>query len=483
MYRLVRTYKQRVLVCAPSNIATDNLTLMIHKMGLNVVRVVARSRETVSSSVEKYCLHNMAPYVGGTQGELFQLNKRAQEVGQLSPRETSLYTTLMNKAELAILKAAEVICCTCVMAGDPRIRRFPCPNVLIVEATQAREPECLIPIVNGCKRLILVGDHEQLGPVILDQKAKRAGFGMSLFERLLALDVLPYCLNVQYRMHPSLSEFCSNTFYNGELQNGIPIANRTRNIDFPWPRSDKPMMFWAIMGSEDPGSSGRSLQNRLEANAVEAVVARLLASGIDGSRIGVITPYDSQRTLLRQFIQMRSSSNAQQRKLVEIASVDEFQGREKDYIVFSCVRSNASGAIGFLKDYRRMNVALTRAKYGIVIVGNPSTLKMDQLWASLLSFYQTRKCLVSGATLDNLSHYMVHIKSLDNPNFCIDKYDLAKKRMETTWKYETADTQVFLGMLGPALEGDEIKNVHSSIPASDIFKGIPEDMDIGDTGI
>lgn len=106
-------------------------------------------------------------------------------------------------------------------------------------------------------------------------------------------------------MHPSLSEFCSNTFYNGELQNGIPIANRTRNIDFPWPRSDKPMMFWAIMGSEDPGSSGRSLQNRLEANAVEAVVARLLACGIEGSRIGVITPYDSQRTLLRQFIQTR----------------------------------------------------------------------------------------------------------------------------------------------------------------------------------
>ena len=96
------------------------------------------------------------------------------------------------------------------------------------------------------------------------------------------------------------------------------------------------MMFWAIMGSEDPGSSGRSLQNRLEANAVEAVVARLLACGIEGSRIGVITPYDSQRTLLRQFIQTRSSSNPQQRKLVEIASVDEFQGRKGLYRVLLC---------------------------------------------------------------------------------------------------------------------------------------------------
>ena len=199
----------------------------------------------------------------------------------------------MAVAEQAVLKYAEVVCCTCVMAGDPRIRAFPWPSVLIDEATQAREPECLIPIVNGCKRLILVGDHEQLGPVILDQKAKRAGFGMSMFERLLGLGVIPYRLNVQYRMHPALSEFASNVFYNGDLQNGIHMSERTRNIDFPWPRSDKPMMFWAVTGSEDPGSSGRSLQNRLEANAVESVVDRLLLCGIEGKRIGVITPYDS----------------------------------------------------------------------------------------------------------------------------------------------------------------------------------------------
>ena len=308
------------------------------------------------------------------------------------------YNKYLAIAERALLTYCEVVCCTCSCAMDPRLTPFTFENVLIDEATQAREPECLIPIVNGCKHLILVGDHQQLGPVILNQQARRAGFNISLFERLLSLNVIPIRLNVQYRMHPALSEFCSNMFYDGMLQNGLHASERTRNFDFPWPRSDKPMMFWAASGSEDPGSSGRSLQNRVEANYVEATVARLLQCGVQGARIGVITPYDSQRSLLMRMFS-HHSTHTEQFKEVEVASVDEFQGREKDYIVFSCVRSNSVGILGFLTDYRRMNVALTRAKYGVVVVGDPNTLKNDNMWLALLAYYQREKCLVCGAAL------------------------------------------------------------------------------------
>lgn len=398
-----------------------------------------------------------------------------------------MYNKYLGVAEKALLTYCDVVCCTCSCAMDPRLYGFTFENVLIDEATQAREPECLIPIVGGCKRLILVGDHLQLGPVILNQQARRAGFNISLFERLLSLDIMPYRLNVQYRMHPALSEFSSNAFYDGALQNGIHASERTRNFNFPWPRSDKPMMFWAASGSEDPGSSGRSLQNRVEANYVEAVVARLFACGVQGSRIGVITPYDSQRSLFMQMFNRHSSKADDQFKMVEVASVDEFQGREKDYIVFSCVRSNSMGVLGFLTDYRRLNVALTRAKYGIVIVGDPNTLKCDDMWSSLLAYYQREKCLVCGAALDSLSPYLVTINDKNKPFLSRRLFDLANRMKEQTKNYIGPDSSILLGLnttAEGAKDSSALKSVRSRFvdERSDYFTELP-DFDNADTGI
>ena len=373
-----------------------------------------------------------------------------------------VYTRLLSIAEKAILRNASVICCTCVTARDARLTSIDFKNVLIDESTQACEPECLIPIVNGCERLIMVGDHQQLGPVILNRNAKHAGFGISMFERLLSLNIKPYRLNVQYRMHPALSEFSSNTFYNGDLQNGIHAAERTRKINFPWPRSDKPMMFWAVAGTEDPGSSGRSLQNRIEANCVEMVVSRLLECNIPGDRIGVITPYDSQRSLLLYFLSRHS--NRKETQKIEVASVDEFQGREKDYIIFSCVRSNSNGSLGFLTDTRRLNVALTRAKYGIIVIGNPTTLKTNELWLSLLMYYQSQKCLVCGSSLDNLSSYVINLEGKKHIH-SRRQFDLGKKLRENIDSLQQPDSSIFLG-LGTTIydqrKDDSISKVQSN---------------------
>jgi regulator of nonsense transcripts 1 len=150
------------------------------------------------------------------------------------------YFQLRVQAERDILSAADVICCTCVGAGDPRLASSRFRQVLIDEATQAIEAEALIPIVMGAKQLVMVGDQCQLGPVVMCKKAAKAGLTTSLFERLISLGIRPIRLEVQYRMHPCLSEFPSNAFYEGSLQNGATEAEKTlTGVDFPWPNPSK----------------------------------------------------------------------------------------------------------------------------------------------------------------------------------------------------------------------------------------------------
>lgn len=135
------------------------------------------------------------------------------------------------------------------------------------------------------------------------------------------------------------------------------------------------MMFWHTVGQEELASSGTSYLNRTEASNVEKVLTRFLKAGVQPDQIGVITPYDGQRAYLVYYLQFNASMRAQLYADIEIASVDAFQGREKDFIVLSCVRSNEHQGIGFLNDPRRLNVALTRAKYGVIVLGNAKVLQ------------------------------------------------------------------------------------------------------------
>ncbi len=135
--------------------------------------------------------------------------------------------------------------------------------VLIDESTQATEPEVLIPLVLGAKQVVFVGDHFQLGPVIMCKKAASAGLSQSLFERLILLGMRPIRLQVQYRMHPCLSVWPSCTFYEGSLQNGITNFDRMMpRIDFPWPQRERPMFFYHSTGQEEISASGTSFLNR-----------------------------------------------------------------------------------------------------------------------------------------------------------------------------------------------------------------------------
>nr|CAD7443654.1 unnamed protein product [Timema bartmani] len=379
VYHLVRHSGGSVLVCAPSNIAVDQLTEKIHRTGLKVV----------------------------SNTELQKLQQLKDETGELSSVDEKRYRMLKKSSEKELLEAADVICCTCVGAGDPRLQRLKFHSILIDESMQATEPECMVPVVLGAKQLILVGDHCQLGPVVMCKKAARAGLSQSLFERLVVLGIRPFRLEVQYRMHPELSRFPSNFFYEGSLQNGVCAEERKLSkIEFPWPQPDKPMFFYVTQGQEEIAGSGTSYLNRTEAANVEKLTTRFLRCGVKPEQIGVITPYEGQRAYLVQYMQYQGSLHAKLYQEIEVASVDAFQGREKDLIIMSCVRSNDHQGIGFLSDPRRLNVALTRSKYGIIIVGNPKVLSKQPLWNHLLNFYKEQKVLVEGP-LNNLKESLI----------------------------------------------------------------------------
>lgn len=407
VYHLAKMNPGQVLVCAPSNVAVDQLCKKIHQTGLKVVRVSAKSREDLESPVAFLTLHEQVRN-NDTNAELQKLIQLRDELGELSSQDEKKYKALVKICEKEILSNADVICATCVGCGDPRLAKFKFRTVLIDEATQATEPECMIPLVMGCKQVVLVGDHQQLGPVIMNKKAAKAGLQQSLFERLVILGISPIRLTVQYRMHPCLSEFPSNMFYEGTLQNGVSKNERLRrNVDFPWPVSDTPMMFHISLGQEEISSSGTSYLNRTEASNCEKIVVKFFKAGVKFSQIGIITPYEGQRSYIVSSMQQSGSLRKDLYKEIEVASVDAFQGREKDYIIVSCVRSNEHQGIGFLSDPRRLNVALTRAKYGIVILGNPKVLCKHPLWHHLLVHYKEKNCLVEGP-LNNLQASMIH---------------------------------------------------------------------------
>ncbi|KIJ26431.1 hypothetical protein M422DRAFT_38225 [Sphaerobolus stellatus SS14] len=166
------------------------------------------------------------------------------------------------------------------------------------------------------------------------------------------------------------------------------------------------MFFYQNLGQEEISSSGTSFLNRTEASNVEKIVTKFFKSGVVPSQIGIVTPYEGQRSYIVNYMQFNGSLKKDLYKEVEVASVDAFQGREKDYIILSCVRSNEHQGIGFLNDPRRLNVALTRAKYGVVILGNPKVLSKHPLWHYLLTHYKEKNCLVEGP-LSNLQPSMI----------------------------------------------------------------------------
>jgi len=248
--------------------------------------------------------------------------------------------------------------------------------VIVDEASQLTEPDTLIPLVKGCSRAILVGDHVQLRAIV-QQHAVLTGYDVSLFERHYSLPprqgIGKVMLDTQYRMHHSICEFSSCEFYDGKLNTAeADDARPLRPSLFSWPEKNR-MVWIECRESEDLGHQSKSNSDqvdvckrviRLLTTSPPSTNATMAPKGSDTApSIAILTPYTRQKTLLATAIPN-----------IEVSSIDGFQGREADIIVFVTVRCNSYGDLGFLTDMRRLNVVMTRARAGVVLIGNKNTL-------------------------------------------------------------------------------------------------------------
>ncbi|MEC9120000.1 MAG: AAA domain-containing protein [Candidatus Thermoplasmatota archaeon] len=385
-----------ILAVADSNVAVDNLLEGLLGLGVSAVRLgqPVKVREslreaTVDAQMESHPLRRDLE-------EHLELNEKlARRIPGMKGKEKGLAHRDLNRGwkEVRrierqmrddILDRAQVLCCTCIGVGHQLLdgRRF--SRVLLDEATQATEPASLVPLVRGARQIVLVGDHRQLPPTVISHRAEKGGLRRSLFERLVAMGIEPMLLDTQYRMHPAISDFPNRTFYQGRLVDGITAAERPNPAGLLWNDWGVPMAFLPVNGDELLSPDGASKENPAEAGWVAKILENLLQAGdLEEADIGIITPYAGQVRAIRDALPELNES-------VEVHTVDGYQGREKEVIIFSCVRSNSDGTVGFLSDERRLNVALTRAKRGLIVIGDPDTLRNDETWASWLDYIRGR---------------------------------------------------------------------------------------------
>lgn len=288
-----------------------------------------------------------------------------------------------------IIDKADVILSTNSSAALEFIKDVEFDVAVIDEASQATIPSVLIPIAKA-KRFVLAGDHKQLPPTILSEEAKE--LSETLFEKLIQLyPEKAKMLEIQYRMNEKLMEFPSREFYEGKIKADESVKNITladlkvREPFFgePWDsilKREEPLVFVDTAERRDKWERQRkgstSRENPLEALLVKEIVERLLRMGVKEEWIGIITPYDDQVDLIRSLV----------REEIEVHTVDGYQGREKEVIVLSFVRSNKEGELGFLTDLRRLNVALTRAKRKLIAIGDSETLSNHPTYKRFLEF-------------------------------------------------------------------------------------------------
>ena len=387
----------QVLVCAQSNTAVDWICEKLVDRGVPVLRIGNPTRvndKMLSFTYERrFENHPAYPELWGIRKSIREMGSRMRR-GSYSEREgmRSRMSRLRDRAtELEILinadlfDSARVIASTLVSSNHRLLngRRF--PTLFIDEAAQALEAACWIAI-RKADRVILAGDHCQLPPTIKCIEAARGGLDHTLMEKVVQQKPSAVSLlKMQYRMHEAIMRFPSEWFYNGELEAAPEVRNRGI-LDFDTP------MNWVDTSEMDfheefvGESFGRI--NKQEANLLlEAYInrigkARILNESID---FGLISPYKAQVQYLRSKI--RGSSFLRPfRSLITVNTVDGFQGQERDVVFISLVRANEDGQIGFLNDLRRMNVAITRARMKLVILGDATTLAKHAFYRKLIQY-------------------------------------------------------------------------------------------------
>ncbi|KAG1785943.1 SEN1 N terminal-domain-containing protein [Suillus plorans] len=335
--------------------------------------------------------------------EIKKLNSRrmtlTQQFDRLKDQQKSDSRTLdaiRRRVRMEVLQEADVICCTLSGAGHETLEQLDFEMVIIDEAAQSIELSSLIPLKFPCQRCIMVGDPQQLPPTVLSQEACKYRYNQSLFVRLQKHrpDAV-HLLSIQYRMHPEISRLPSRIFYQGRLLDGPDMDVKTKQ---PWHLHPKfgTYRFFNINRGLETSTNGHSLRNATESQVALALYARLCKefSDIDFDfRVGIVSMYRGQVMELQRAFEQRFGRDIKGR--VHFHTVDGFQGQEKDIIILSCVRAGPGvQSVGFLSDVRRMNVAITRARSSLFILGHAPTLeRSDENWRKIVQDARERSLL------------------------------------------------------------------------------------------
>ncbi|EAY21758.1 regulator of nonsense transcripts 1, putative [Trichomonas vaginalis G3] len=333
-------------------------------------------------------------------------NKNGIEAGTYpNMRRMKVYRELKD-IEQKLIMDKDAICVTSSTSGAARLdtlknTKLRFPVVIFDEAGQCIDPDFLISLCHFPERMILVGDTFQLGPLILNRSAEQCGLGVNILTKLLKQEIAPNLLVHQYRMHPALLEFPSKYFYHDLVKSGIKADARIfaypKGKMFKFPNPEKPLMFWDVDGKESVGSDGNSFVNLVQADAVSKALDALHEAGIPPESIGIITAYNGQNDFLMDNLgEICSVCGEKFINRVEIATVDGFQGREKDFIIFNLVRSNPDFNIGFLVRKERLNVSITRARYGLIVIGSARTFSGCQMYCDWMKYFVDNNCFIRG---------------------------------------------------------------------------------------
>lgn len=398
--------ESQVLVCAQSNMAVDWISEKLVDRGVNVLRIGNPTRvndKMLSFTYERrfeahpdyemlWALRKAIREVKGNRKKGDQ--KFHQKVERLKERATELELRIKNE----LFGEARVIACTLVGSASRILEGQKYSTLFIDEAAQALEAACWIPI-RKVSRVILAGDHCQLPPTVKSYEALKAGLGKTLMERIVEnKPEVVTLLKMQYRMNEEIMRFSSDWFYNNQVESSPDVKFRSiLDLDVP--------MTWIDTSQFDfPEESGITFKeefvgesfgriNKAEAELTMLALQqyfekigkeRILEERID---VGVISPYRAQVQYLRQQLKKREFFKPF-RSLISINTVDGFQGQERDIIMISLVRANDEGQIGFLRDLRRMNVAITRARMKLIILGDASTLTRHPFYKKLYEYIE-----------------------------------------------------------------------------------------------
>nr|XP_044623308.1 protein ZGRF1 isoform X9 [Equus asinus] len=371
----------KLLISSSTNVAVDRVLLGLLGLGFEKFVRVGSVRK-IAKPILPYSLH------AGSENENEQLKElHALMKEDLTPVEKVYVRKSIEQHKLGtnktLLKQVRVVGATCAACPFPCMNELKFPVVVLDECSQITEPASLLPIARfECEKLILVGDPKQLPPTVQGSDAAHEnGLEQTLFDRLCLMGHKPVLLRTQYRCHPAISAIANDLFYEGNLINGVSETERSPLLE--WLPT---LCFYNVKGLEQI-ERDNSFHNVAEAAFTLKLIQSLIASGISGSLIGVITLYKSQMYKLCHLLSAADFDHPHL-KAVQVSTVDAFQGAEKEIIILSCVRTRQ---VGFIDSEKRMNVALTRGRRHLLIVGNLACLRKNRLWGRVIQHCEGRE--------------------------------------------------------------------------------------------